>query len=76
MAADKQNDNPGDGKQTNSYLKFTGMAFQMIGIIGVFAFAGYKIDESANHSTKWVTAALSLIGVFISLYLVIRSIKE
>ena len=76
MAADKQNENPGDDKQTNSYLKFTGMAFQMVGIIGVFAFAGYKIDESANHSTKWVTAALSLIGVFISLYLVIRSIKE
>src|SRR5476649_1439517 len=76
MAADKQNDNPGDGDQGNGYLKFTSMAFQMVGIIGVFAFAGYKIDESAHHSTKWVTAALSLIGVFISLYLVIRSIKE
>lgn len=76
MATNKQNDNSGNDSQGNGYLKFTGMAFQMIGIIGVFAFAGYKIDESANHSTKWVTATLSLIGVFISLYLVIRSIKE
>lgn len=60
----------------NSYLKFTGMAFQMIAIIGIFAFAGYKIDASANHPVKWVTAVLSLTGVFISLYLVIRSLKE
>ena len=76
MATNKQNNNPDQDKQDNAYMKFTGMAFQMVGIIGVFAFAGYKIDESANHSTKWVTATLSLIGVFISLYLVIRSIKE
>lgn len=76
MATNKQNNNPDQDKQDNAYMKFTGMAFQMVGIIGVFAFAGYKIDESANHSTKWVTATLSVIGVFISLYLVIRSIKE
>ncbi|MDR3693240.1 AtpZ/AtpI family protein [Mucilaginibacter sp.] len=67
----EKDDNTGRG-----YLKFTGMAFQMIAIIGIFAFAGYKIDTSANHQVKWATAALSLTGVFISLYLVIRSLKE
>jgi Putative F0F1-ATPase subunit Ca2+/Mg2+ transporter len=66
----------GDGPNGNSYLKFSGMAFQMIAIIGVFAYAGYKIDVAANHQVKWVTAALSLTGVFISLYLVIRSVKD
>jgi Putative F0F1-ATPase subunit Ca2+/Mg2+ transporter len=71
------NNEPEKGNSTgNSYLKFSGMAFQMIAIIGVFAYAGYKIDVSANHQTKWVTATLSLIGVFISLYLVIRSLKD
>ena len=74
MAANKQNDNPGN--KDNSYLRFTGMAFQMVVIIGAFAFAGYKIDTAAHHTVKWVTAVLALIGVFISLYLVIRSIKE
>lgn len=63
-------------RPANNYLKFTGMGFQMIGIIGLFSFAGYKIDQSANHHTKWVTAILALAGVFISLYLVIRSVKE
>lgn len=73
MANDEQE---GGNKPSNNYVKFSGLGFQMIAIIGVFAFAGYKIDEGANHSVKWVTATLSLIGVFISLYVVIKSIKE
>jgi CHASE1-domain containing sensor protein len=48
----------------------------MIIIIGIFTFAGYKIDESAQHDTKWVTALLALAGVFISLFIVIRSVKN
>jgi len=76
MAKDEQKEDNGAGKPANNYMKFTGMAFQMVAIIGVFSFAGYKIDESAGHQTKWVTAAMALAGVFISLYLVIRSIKE
>jgi len=73
MAKDEQE---GGDKPSNNYVKFSGLGFQMIAIIGVFAFAGYKIDEAANHKVKWVTATLSLIGVFISLYVVIKSIKE
>jgi ATP synthase protein I len=73
MANEEQNDdeNPGNG-----YLKYSSMGFQMIVIIGGFTYAGYKIDESAKHQVKWVTAILSLAGVFISLYLVIRSAKS
>lgn len=66
-----RDDGPG-----NSYLKYSGMAFQMIVTIGIFTYAGYKIDQAANHQTKWVTAILSLAGVFASLYLVIRSVKS
>jgi hypothetical protein len=67
----RQKDSPG-----NSYIKFSGVGFQMIAIIGAFTYAGYKIDQSAHHQTKWVTAVLALIGVFISLYVVIKSLKE
>jgi len=67
---------PGKSPEVNNYLKFTGAGFQMLAIIGVFAYAGYRIDESAAHKVKWATAALALIGVFISLYIVIRSLKE
>ena len=74
MAKNKPDE--GDGPGGNSYLKFSGIAFQMIAIIGIFTYAGYKIDVAANHQVKWVTAALSLTGVFISLYLIIRSVKD
>ena len=76
MAENEQNENPGNNKPTNNYVKFTGVGFQMIAIIGMFTYAGYKIDQAANHKTQWVTAILSLTGVFISLYVVIRSVKS
>jgi uncharacterized membrane protein len=68
--------NPGDiSSNTSAYAKFVGVAFQMLAIIGLFTFVGYKIDENAGHATKWVTAAMSLVGVFIAIFIVIRSIK-
>ncbi len=48
----------------------------MIVIIGVFAFAGYKTDQMLNHQTQWVTAVLCLCGVFVSLYIVFKSLKD
>ena len=76
MAQNQQGNNDGGGNQVNNALKFTGIAFQMIFIIALFTFAGYKADEAAGHQTKWVTAILALAGVFISLFLVIRSLKN
>jgi ATP synthase protein I len=74
MAKNEQDEN--DGNPLNAYAKYSSLGFQMIAIIGVFTYAGYKIDEAAHHQVKWVTAALSLTGVFISLYIVIVSLKK
>jgi len=74
MANNEQNEN-GD-RPMNAYAKYTGLGFQMIVIIGGFTYAGYKIDQSAQHQVRWVTAILSLIGVFIALYVVIVSLKR
>ncbi|HEY0244436.1 MAG TPA: AtpZ/AtpI family protein [Mucilaginibacter sp.] len=76
MANNGHNENNDGGNQASSLAKYTGIAFQMIAVIGVFAYAGYKIDQLTGHTTKWATAVLSLIGVFISLYIVIKSVKS
>ena len=76
MAKDEKKPGDDNNKGANNYLKFTGMGFQMIAIIGAFTYAGYKIDENAKHDVQWVTATLALIGVFISLYLVIRALRS
>ena len=73
MAKDEQKDN---NKPTNSYLKYSALGFQMIAVIGGFSYAGHEIDKSARHEIQWVTATLALIGVFVSLYLVIRSARD
>ncbi len=74
MANNEKNDD--DERPLNAYVKYSGMGFQMIAIIGLFTFAGYKIDESAHHQVKWATAVLSLAGVCISIYIVIVSLKK
>lgn len=76
MVQNEQKQPDEGGKAVNAYAKYTGLAFQMIAIISVFAFAGYKIDKANQHDTMWVTAALSLLGVFISLFIVIRSVQS
>lgn len=65
-----------DNKPAGNYAKYSGIGIQMIAIIGIFSFTGYKIDQYAGHQTQWVTALLSLTGVFVSLYIVIKSLKS
>ncbi|TSJ38677.1 AtpZ/AtpI family protein [Mucilaginibacter corticis] len=76
MAENEPNNGDSSKDAVTNYAKFVGVAFQMLAIIGVFTYVGYKIDQSAGHATKWVTAVLSVAGVFISLFIVIRSIKN
>jgi F0F1-type ATP synthase assembly protein I len=38
-------------KQTvNSYLKYCGLAFQLMGAIGVFGWLGYKLDQRLSFT--------------------------
>ncbi|MEO6524872.1 MAG: AtpZ/AtpI family protein [Mucilaginibacter sp.] len=74
MQSASPNDNK--NKPISNYAKYSGIGIQMVAIIGIFSFAGYKIDQYAGHQTKWVTAILALTGVFIAMYVVFRSVKE
>ena len=74
MAKNEDDENGSEG--LNAYARYSSIGFQMIAVIGIFTYAGYKIDESAHHTVKWVTAILSLAGVIASLYIVIVSLKK
>ena len=69
-------DNGEKEKNVNAYVKYSSMGFQMLVVIGVFAFAGNKIDHYRGSKTPLFTALLSLIGVVISLYQVIRQLND
>lgn len=56
------------------YAYFSGVGFQMIAIIGIFTYIGYRIDQSSLSEKPIWTAILSLIGVCLSIYFVIRMV--
>lgn len=60
----------------NNYAKYSAVGFQMFAIIGAFAYAGYKIDKNRQAETPLATAFLSLAGVLIALYIVIRTLRK
>lgn len=63
-------------KKATNFIKYTGIGFQMLATIVVFAFAGYKIDTYRNSEKLIFTALLGLCGVVISLYQVIRQLNS
>lgn len=62
--------------QRNKYLVFVNIAFQMGIIIAIGVFAGIWLDDQFPNKYSAYTISLSLLGVFISLYQVFRSIKN
>ena len=61
-------------KQHNKILIFSGMAFQMGGIIGLGAWGGMKLDDKFETDSQIFTIVLSLLSIFIAMYLVIRDV--
>lgn len=58
------------------YAYYSGTAFQMLAIIGVFTYVGYRIDERKQSEAPIITAVLALLGVCISIYTVIRAVTS
>jgi len=63
-------------KQLNKYVRFSGIAFQMIVIIALSSYAGSKLDDVYPNSYKLFTIILSLIGVALSMYFVIKQVAQ
>lgn len=63
-------------KNLNNFAKYSGIAFQMLATIGVFTFAGYKIDAYRHSKTPLFTAILSIVGVVLSLYQVVKQLNK
>lgn len=73
MANKSNNDNPNQkNKQPNEFLRYSGMATQMIAIILASVFGGIKADEYFGNEKPILTAILTVFGVFLSIYFVIK----
>lgn len=59
-------------KQPNPILKYANLAIQMGLIIGLFAWGGQKLDAHYKNAKPVFTIILSLSGIGVSLYLVLK----
>lgn len=61
-------------KGIRDFARYSGMAFQMIGIILVTTWGGVKLDKLTGWETPVFTIVLSLLGVFAAIYFSIKDL--
>ncbi|KQS33654.1 AtpZ/AtpI family protein [Dyadobacter sp. Leaf189] len=62
--------------QSSKFLKYSGLATQMLGTILLFTWGGYKLDEYQQNEVPVWTLVLSLTSIAGSLYMLIRSFSK
>ncbi|WP_031525684.1 AtpZ/AtpI family protein [Dyadobacter crusticola] len=62
--------------QSSKFLKYSGLATQMLGTILLFTWGGYKLDEYQQNKVPVWTLVLSLTSIAGSLYMLIRSFTK
>jgi ATP synthase protein I len=67
----KNQKNPGN-KGIKDFARYSGMAFQMLGIILVTTWGGIKLDHLTGTKTPVFTIVLSLLGVFAAIYTAVK----
>jgi F0F1-type ATP synthase assembly protein I len=72
----KKSPDSSKSKHTNSFLKYTDVAFRMIVIILIGVFGGTKLDAYFNLTTPIFTLVLSLLSVGFAMYSVIKGITK
>jgi ATP synthase protein I len=68
----KKNLKSPQNKGLNDFGKYSGMAFQMIAIIGITTWGGIQLDKLAKFHTPVFTIILSLLGVFAAIYFAVK----
>ena len=62
-------------KATNSYLRFSGIGFQMAAIIGLGAYGGWWGDQRTGWDFPILTLLGSLGGVAIAMYILFKETR-
>ncbi|MBW6484025.1 MAG: AtpZ/AtpI family protein [Vicingaceae bacterium] len=60
----------------NKFARLSGVAIQMGVIIFLGAYSGKLLDEKYPLNKKWFTIGLTLLGVIIALYTVLKQVNK
>ena len=61
-------------KDSNAYLKYSGMGIQLLVIIFIGTFIGQKLDAHFQVEKGYFTAALALLSTLGGLYLILKDL--
>lgn len=59
-------------KIAQNFAKYSGLSFVMGGVIFAFNYAGRYLDTYFETQTPWFNISLSIIGVFVGMYLALK----
>lgn len=60
-------------EKTDNFIRYSGLAFEMIAIMAVGVFAGYKIDGWLDLSFPAFTLGLMILSVVAAIYHAIKN---
>lgn len=72
----EENRNKNNPKPHNKWIALTGAGIQMGVVIFATAFFGKKLDAYYETETAWFTLGFILFGIFASMYLLLKQIKN
>ena len=61
-------------KQPNTFIRFSNLAVQMGAIIGLSSWGGVKLDAYFKTQQPYYTIVLSLLGIGIAFYVVLKGL--
>jgi len=66
----------GPGKPDNSYLRYSGLGFQIAITIGIGVLLGVELDKWTHTSKPWFTVAFSIVFLVMAFYLAFRDLLK
>jgi len=67
----------GASKESKSALvRYATMGTQMVAVMLIFSFGGHKLDQWLHFKVPILTIVLSLFGVFMAIYLVVKDLLK
>jgi F0F1-type ATP synthase assembly protein I len=76
MTAQSSNDPSDKKKPVNAYLKYSGLAFQLLGAIGVSGWLGYKLDQYLSLKFPAFMMLFGFLAFAGIMYQVYKSINQ
>ncbi len=73
---DSQKNSDAEKGKLQAYLKYSGLGFQMLLVLGLAAYGGIKLDAYVGNKNPWFTIGFMLLGVIGSIYKIIVSVMK